>query len=494
MTVGVENGRASATGGDLGGRAVRGFAWAALSYVGTRLVLFATTIALTRLLAPREFGVVAAGLAVVVFLEVGLDLGVGASLVYEQERGITQRVQTAFTVNLAVAAVLTAAAELAAPAIATLFRVPDAVGLLRVLFLYLLVRGAGQVQDAVLRRDLGFRSRALVEVSRAVVRAGVTIPLAAGGSGAWSIVLGLLAGEIVATALASALVRFRPTFTLDRSALRSLVGFGLAVFALKVVDAIALDSDYVVVGARLGPTELGYYTVAYRLPELLLLSVYWIFSTVAFPVYARYREQGAAALAGAMLRALRLITLFSFPAGLGLALASRDTVLVLFGERWLPAAAPMALISLMTALSSIGYASGDIFAATGRPGTLLALNVPVTAVMVGVMVAVAPYGITAVAAVHLGVNVMYAPARVVLAARRVGVSLGASLAALRPGCWAAAGVLVTAGPVRLLHEPGATALVATVVMGAVGGLAAVWVGDRTALREVLALRRSVAGV
>jgi PST family polysaccharide transporter len=477
--------------GALGQRAARSFAWSAVSYAGTRLLLFAMTVALTRLLAPAEFGVVAAGMAVVSFLELALDLGVGASLVYEQQSGLTGRVQTAFTLNLLVAAALTVAGVLAAPGVAALLGAPEEAPLYRVLFLYLLIRGAGQVQDAVLKRDLGFRVRAGIDLTRATVRVVLAVALAAVGAGAWSIVLSLLAAELVGTGLSWWATRFRPTFELDRDAGRALLRFGLAVVTLKVVDAIALDSDYLIVGARLGPTALGYYTIAYRLPELVLFNVYWIFSTVAFPVYARYRQRGLVALRTVMLRALRLITMFSFPAGVGLALVSRDAVVVLFGPRWAPATLPMALLALTTAAESIGYASGDIFAATGRPARLLALNVPLTVLLVVGMVLVAPRGIGWVAAAHLTIGLGYAPARLLLANRAVGATIAEDLVALRPGVVAALGVLAGGLPLRLMLPVGSASLVAIASAGAAGALVALVLLERPALQEAWALRRLV---
>lgn len=458
-----------------------------MSFAGTRLLVFGMTVALARLLAPAEFGVVASGMAIIVFLEIGLDVGLGASLIYEQERGISRRVQTAFTVNFIVAGAMTIFAMLAAPTVARLFHAADQVGLYRTLFTYLLIRGAAQVPDAILKRDLGFRQRAGVDLARVSVRVASALLLAVAGAGAWSIVLSLLLGEIVGVVLSWWVVKFCPTFALDRAAINQLLHFGLAAFAIKLVDAAALDSDYLVVGARLGPTDLGYYTIGYRLPELLLFNVYWMFSTIAFPIYARYRDQGGDALARVMLRVLRAITLFSFPAGVGLALVARDAILVLFGPRWSPAAFPMALIALTTALASVGYASGDIFLATGKPGILLGLNVPLTAALVVAMVVVAPAGIAAVAAIHLAAASIEAPARLFLANRQVGTTIGADLAAMRPGVTATLGVLVCAGPLRLLMPPGLGTLTATVAAGVVGALSATWILERATMLEAYGL-------
>lgn len=475
----------------LTGRAVRSFAWSTVAFGGNKLLVFASTVVLARLLVPRDFGIVADAMAVLVFFDVALDLGVGAALIYEQERGITDRVQTAFTLNLIVSLTLAGLGVLLTPALASFFGLSSHEDVFRVLFAYLLVRGVGQVQDSLLQRDLRFGRRATVEIARGGVRLAVSVALAVLGFGVWALVGGLLAAELTATTLSWWMVGFWPRLLFDRKALGVLMGFGLTFIMLKVVDAIGMDSDYLVVGHRLGPTQQGLYTMGYRLPELALISLYWIVGAVAFPIYSAARTRGREASIDAMLRALRMITLFSFPAGILLALLSRDVITVLFGAKWSPAIQPMVLISLMTAVSSIGFASGDLFPANGRPGTLLALNVPLTTLLVIGYVLAAPHGIVAVAAVHLGMAVPYQGARLLLVNRLLGTKMSQMLRAMRPAAYASLGVLALALPARLAMPQGVAALLVVALAGVAGALAGMLLGARDTALEVRGLLASI---
>lgn len=470
--------------GRLTGAAVRSFLWALLSFGSNKAVVFVTTLILARLLVPADFGLVAGGLALLAYLEVALDLGVGSTLVYEQEVGITRRVQTAFTINLVVATALTGLTMLSAPAIAAFLRTPDAVTLYRMLALSLLFRGIGQVQIAVLRRDLDFRRRTMVDVSRAVVRAGVSIPLALSGFGAWALVLGVIGGELTSSLLAWRVTRFRPTLAFDRAALRPLLGFGMTVLTTRLVAEVSANSDYLIVGRRLGPTELGYYTIAWRLPELLIDSVLWVFSTVAFPVYSQAREVGPGAFKQAMLRALRYVTLFSFPVGVGLAVVARDAVLVLFSEQWMPAAPIMAIVALTMAIVSVGYASGDLYPAMGRPGLVLKLDLALAGPIVAALWVTAPYGITAVALVHLVAVLLYAPVRMAIANHFVDATMRESLTAMWPGICVSLGVVVVALPLRQLLDAGLVSLVTVVIGGTIGAAVAARVGAPGAIADL----------
>src|SRR6476661_7415334 len=85
----------------LGTSAAKGLLWSAVSMGANKFVAFASTVVLARLLAPDDFGVFAAALTLMLYLEVALDLGISAAVVYEQEDGLSERLDTAFTTNVA---------------------------------------------------------------------------------------------------------------------------------------------------------------------------------------------------------------------------------------------------------------------------------------------------------------------------------------------------------------------------------------------------------
>jgi lipopolysaccharide exporter len=490
----IPQGPAPVTGRKVDARtAGASFFWSAVSFGSSKLLVFVVTLVMARLLVPEDFGVVSVGLAIIAFLEVALDLGVGAALVYEQERGITRRVQTAFTLNLGIAAVCTAAGVAAAPLIAEFFGIDD-VDLLRVLFLYFLLRGLVQVPDAVLRRDLDFRRRAIIDVSRAGARGLLSIPLAMAGAGPWALVLGILGSEVVGIVLTWAFVRFFPTLTLDPVAARALLSFGTAALTMKVLGAVLENADYFIIGNQLGTWALGIYTLGYRIPELVLANVFWIFSSVAFSLYARARSDDLRSLRSAALRALQLITLFAFPTGVGMAVVSLDVTIVLLGWEWEEVAAPLLFIALSMAVSSIGYASGDVFPAVGRPGLLIKIVGPMVVIKVTALLVAAQYGLSEMAATVFGLSVVFASVRLTVANRLLGVSLGTSLRTMLPGVLAAIGAAAGALPVVLMREPEAETLAMAVTAGVIGAAALLFLFCRPVLKElrkmVQSMRRS----
>lgn len=419
-----------------------GFGWTALAWGSNRVVVLGLTLVLARLLEPQDFGLITAALTVIAILDAALDLGVGAAVVAAQESGISARTRTAFTLNVAISAAVAAAGMACSPLLAALFSAEANADVFALIFLYPLFRGAGQVNDAVLRRDLRYRRRTVVDLTRALTRVAVTIPLAVSVGGAVSIAAGILVSELAAMLLLWTLVPIPPVRPRDWTAVGELLRFGGQVAVIRILGSLRSTLDYVVVGAVLGAAALGYYGMAYKLPELLIENVLWIVTTVALPVYARASLSGHEAVIRAMLGAIRLLTLYGLVAGTVLAVLARELVPLLFSARWQPAVLPMMLISVSLGVMAIAWASGDAFTALGRPGALTWLDLPATALMAAALLYAPRYGLVGVAVVHLVFNLAYCLARMALVHRRLAVPVAALGRAVLPGIAVAA---VTAG-------------------------------------------------
>jgi PST family polysaccharide transporter len=166
-----------------------------------------------------------------------------------------------------------------------------------------------------------------------------------------------------------------------------------------------------------------------------------------------------------------------------MSLIARDFITVVFPDH--PnAILPMQLLCLAGAFVGIGYASGDLFNAIGKPRLGLYFNLMGAPILIGGFLLVVDRGIAAVAAVHLIVIVPYSAFRIEVANRLIGTTWRQSLTALRPGVVAVIGMLVFALPVRLLMAPGLLSGLLIGLTGTIGVLVGLVIGDRTAYSEL----------
>jgi lipopolysaccharide exporter len=471
--------------------AVGGVLWQGLSFLLGKGVTLVATVVLARLLTPHEFGVVGLALVFVVFAEYVSDLGVAQALIYYPPDRRDRDAALLLTLLSGVA--LCVAGVLAAPAIAGFFDAPEVAPMIRVLSVALLLGAARQVPDAILRRELDFRRRMRTEVARALVQGGVSIVLAATGAGAWAIVWGYVAGSLASLVVAWAVVPYRPSrgaLRLDRPVARRLLRFGAPAAAQGLLAALVFDVDYVIVGSALGPEPLGTYTLAFRVPQLLIINVFFVLSAVAFPMFSRIGDDPARLRRG-YLAGVRLQAAYGAAAGVGLFMVAPLLVPVVFGPRWEAAAAPLGALALYAAARSLGVGAMDVYKGIGRPGLAAAVAAVRLVVLVPALLIAVDGGILAVAWTQAALALAFAVGMQAVAMRIVGLGLADAATALRPALALAAGTALGAGAVRWgLDAPAGAELAAAVAAGAAGGLAALWWIDAPFVRELRAMLAS----
>jgi len=445
-----------------------------MAFVLGRLLVLVATVVLARLLGPEEFGLVSLALVFVGVVEVMADFGVSQALIYHQNSRRAVDAALAFTVVSGF--LLGAATAVAAPYLAQALGDPAITDFLRVLALSFALSSFGIVPDVLLRRDLLFRRRTAVQLSSSVTRGAVAIVLALLGAGAWSLVYGQLAAVTVMSVVAWTRVSYRPDlrwWRLRWTDVRPLLAFGAPTAANGVLSTIILNIDYVVVSRALGATALGFYLLAFRLPEMVIVSVFQVLSSVVFPVFRRARDDPPRLRRG-YLRMFRLQTMYGVVLGCVLAAMAPYLVPVVFGPGWEPAVPALQALAIYAAFRSLGMGVVDVLKAMGRPGLALGLSVARFTVLVPALVLATAYGIEGVAVTQAVVAMLFALVMQVIAGRVLGIRPVQLLVACAPavsgGVAAAACAAVTAALVpgsdlvRLVAGLAAAAVVAAVIL------------------------------
>ena len=476
-------------GSGLGRAAVGGASWESLSFLLTKLATLVATIVLARLLTPEDFGVVALALVFITYAEVITDLGVSQALIFLPPNRRSN--DGALAMAVAWGTLLAGAVAFTAPAVARFFGQGSITPMIRVLALSLLFGALGDVPDALLRKHLRFRRRVAATVTRAVTRGVLSIALAVLGFGAWSIIWGYVASQLAWAVACWLLVDHRPDprfWRLDRRVLRPLLGFGLPAAGNALLLAVIFNVDYLIVGERLGAEPLGYYTVAYRIPEMIILQALWVVSAVSFPLYSIAKDDPGLLRHG-YLTGLRMISFYGIATGVGIAVVAPMLVPALFGAKWVPSVAALQAIALYAVFATLAKNAMDLYKGIGRPGLAVALSlvrlvVVVPALLLGASVA----GITGVAWAHAGSSLAVALLLQGIAISLLGIPWRRWASAFVPALAVGAGVALGAGAVRL-WLPGSDWLRLGVATGAaaIAGLGAVALIDRRFIGEARSL-------
>ena len=471
--------------------ALRGAGWRfASEFAGKGLVLVSTAI-LARLLDHDDFGVAAYALTLMALFGAVPTLGLGPALIYHADDD--RYTSTGFWLGLAGALGGTAIVWALAPLSEHLFGDPRAIDVTRAMGLIFPIEALSNVHGAMLRKRLAFRIGVIPELTRSLVKGLASIVLALMGFGAWSLIGGTLAGALAAVPVYWIVLGWRPHWRFDRDAAAELIPFGGHLVAVNTLGAAVRNLDYVFVGRLLGATALGVYTLAFRLPDLLIRNLVAVLGQVLLPIYSKLREERAP-VSTAFATTTGYVVAVTAPMAVGLALLAEPVVLVAFSAKWIDVVPVVAPICLYALFVSISFNIGDLYKALGRPDVLTRLGFVRLALAVPALWGSAAIGGSAAAVGWAQAVIALAMMAIELGVARAtfGLPIGTALAPAVPVVVAsgAMALAIHAVDAPLAAQPALLRLIAGAAAGTLVYALALWVVARRFVALGLAVLRS----
>jgi lipopolysaccharide exporter len=467
-------------------KAARGAGWNYLSFGSTKFLTLITLVIMARLLPPEDFGLVALATLTMEYLSILSDLGFGAAVI-QRKGNVKEAANIAFTVNLVTNVLLMVVIFFVAPFAAEFFREPQVTPILRWLSLTFLFNAAGSIHNVLLDRELDFKRKIVPELGSSIFRAVISIGLALSGYGVWSLVAGLLAGEAITSILLWYVVPWRPNLTWNTATAKELFSFGFSIMGINALSAWEDNFDYLIIGRIINATTLGVYTIAYKLPETLIMNTMWVLTAVLFPAFSALQDDKDSLKRG-LLTTIRYVQLLVAPLCLGMIIAADPLIRVAFGPQWVDAIPVLRVISLYTLVLSLSFHAGDVYKALGRPDIMLKLAIPFVPLRLVMLWIGAQHSILGVAYAHLGVEIVSLIVNLIIVRRMINVTLFEFIRELK--AFIGGGVLIVfALPALYLTQNLAPIfnLIIVTLAGGIGYMGTIWIIERRSLFVALRL-------
>ncbi len=336
----------------------------ALSQGSLFVLQFGSSVVLARLLTPYEMGVYAVAYAITSML--GLIRAFGLNTFLIRETHPTPRVvRTVFTIN-ALLAIATSAAIMA------LSRAGGAwlgeVGVQHVLVLLGLLPLIGLfdfLPATFLERHGAFRVIALINLSKTTVSTLVTIALARDAFSYMSFAWGTLAGALVGAVCLNIVGWHHVTLQPCLQDWRRVTRFGMQILMVAAVGRSVGRLSDLLLGRLVGIGELGLYSRASGLNNLLWDNLHMVIGRIVFVEFAE-RWRNDSPIREVYLRIVSMITALLWPAFAGLAIFAGPVVLTVYGANWTSAALPLSMLSLSGLIMTSVTMAGEIYLVSGE--------------------------------------------------------------------------------------------------------------------------------
>jgi PST family polysaccharide transporter len=356
---------------------------------------FGSTILLARLLLPQDFGLIAMVTAVTGLMWVFKDGGLSTATV--QREGITHaQVSNLFWTNVALGGFGSLTLAISAPALAWFYREPRLIRVTLALSITFLLIASTVQHMALLRREMRFKSIAVIQLSSAAAGSLIGIGMAWLGFGYWSLVGMQLSAQVASFLLTWSASRWRPQLPERRSGTRSLLHFGANLTVSSFLYSLSRGIDGLLIGRFYGSGPLGLYNRAGALLMQPVQQLIGPIEAVLTPALSRLQTQPER-YRRAVFHAYEFIAVASFLfTGLLLGLAHPLTLAVL-GHKWEKSAPIFAGFTLVALYTPVGSVATWLLTSQGRGRDFLILSSIRCALTIVFILAGLPFGPVGVA-------------------------------------------------------------------------------------------------
>lgn len=331
--------------GELKSRVVKGTFWAFLERISAQLVTFGVGIILARLLSPTDYGTVALLGVFTAIAGVLADSGFGGALI--QKKDATELdYNSVFYLSLALTSLMYVILFSIAPWVSRFYNIPELCPILRVVSISLLFNSINSIQGAELARKMLFHLSFRISMITTITSAVCGITLAFLGFGVWALVWTGLVTSIVGTISRWFIIAWRPKLMFSFAALKPLFKYGWKITCSALLDTGFNNLYGLIIGKYYSRADLSFVNKGRALPQLLMDNVNGTLGCVAFPALAKLQDDRLK-LRESMRRMMAVSTFFVFPLMTLCAVAAKNTILFLYGEKW-AFAAPYAMITCFT--------------------------------------------------------------------------------------------------------------------------------------------------
>ena len=354
-------------------KTVKGVGWSFVDNIANSGITFLVGLVLARILTPAEYGVMA---MVTIFIAISnsiVDSGFSNALIRKMK---IERVDynTVFYFNLVVSLFLYLILFLCAPTISTFFKEPILVDVMRVIGWILVINALAIIPRTILVRNVDFKTQTKVSLISSILSGAIGIGMALIGFGVWSLVGQQLSRQFLNTIFLWFFCRWRPVWEFSVQSFKELFGFGSKLLVSGLIDTAYKNIYYLVIGRCYNSADLGQYTRAEQFNTIFSSNLTAVVQRVSYPVLSSIQNEEDR-LREAYRRVIKVTMLVTFACMLGLAAVAKPLLVLLIGEKWLPAVYFLQIICFSGMLYPLHAINLNILQVKGRSDLFLKLEI-----------------------------------------------------------------------------------------------------------------------
>ena len=312
----------------------KGTFWKLLERFAGRGISLVISFILARLLSPDDYGLIALTTVFTNLSEILIDAGFSTALIRKKDVDEADYA-CVFAISSSISLVLYIVLFFAAPFVSQYYARPELTAVLRVMSLVLFIQAFASTRNAYVNRNMQFKLLMKCNTIAAIISGGIGIASAYVGFGVWSLVVQRLLQQTIITLLLFIKIKWKPKFKFSKAKFKEMFSFSIGVIGASMVNYVENCVNSLVVGKHYSVADLGYYDKGNILPEQVSLNSFGAMTNVLLPTVSSYQDD-VVKLKKVIQKVVKYTCFIMFPIMLGMLMVSREAVIVLFSDKWLP--------------------------------------------------------------------------------------------------------------------------------------------------------------
>lgn len=353
-------------GEGLRSRVMRGTAISLAGTGGQQLLRLASNLALTRLLFPEAFGLMALIQTFMVGLQMFSDIGIRPSIIQNKRGEEADFLNTAWTIQILRGSVLWLVACALAWPLAVFYDEPQILWLMPVVGLGALISGFSTTKSAVANRQIRLGQQTVIALCTQAIGVVVMVSLAWIWPSVWALVIGSLVGNAASVLAGHRFMKgISNRLRWDPSAARDLLGFGKFIFLSTLAGFFVQQGDKLFLGKFVSLGDLGVYNIGFFMAGFPGALGGMVAGRILFPLYREIRPSQSLQNLGRIRRARNLLT-GSLVLMFGtLALIGVPLIDLLYDDRYQGAGPMLVIMALMQIPNALVMGNNQLLLAEG---------------------------------------------------------------------------------------------------------------------------------
>ena len=371
--------------------ATRALFWTVINQFGVQLINFAVILILTRILSPKEIGLMAVIGIIVNVSNILINSGLSQSIL-RNPKPKEADYSALFYFNIIVSLLVYTVIFFLAPIIARFYGSEILVSIIRIYSLTIIFNALSIVQIVRLSINMNFRTQALISIPSTLFSSSIGIILALKGYGVWSLVWTPIAYSILSALIYWRNTSWKPDWKIDLNIIKPHWKFGKKLMFAGLIDAVLVNFNSALIGKKFGIYQAGLFYRADSIKQFPLANLFLILNKIAYPLLAPIQDDRTK-LFNVFKKILQLLAFITFPLLIFSAIIAEPLFRFMFTEKWIPSVKYFQLLCISGLLYPIHSLNLTILNIKGYSTRFFKLQVIKTAVLISVILVSINWGI-----------------------------------------------------------------------------------------------------